>query len=86
MLEEVLREVDAIEGLAMYSLFMLPARQVRRERVYERVLGTGGAIHGALENLAITSNEDVRRVEDILKVNLMMQERSSMDALLTGLA
>ena len=86
MLEEVLREVDAIEGIAMYSLFMLPARQTRREQVYARVLGAGATIHGALENLAITSDENVRRVEDILKINRMMQERPSMDALLASLA
>ena len=82
MLEEVLREVDAIEGIAMYSLFMLPARQARRESVYERALGDGVTIHGALENLAITSADDVQRVEDILKVNLMMRARPPMDALM----
>jgi sporadic carbohydrate cluster protein (TIGR04323 family) len=85
MLEEVLREVDAIEGIAMYSLFMLPARQTRREAVYERALGKGVSIHGALENLAIATPDDVQRVEDILKVNLMMQARPPMDQILEQL-
>ncbi len=76
MLEEVLRELDTIEGIAMYSLFMLPTRRDRREAIYERVFGSGAAIHGALENLLITNNEDVERIEDILNVNLMMQQRA----------
>ena len=40
------------------------------------------AIHGALENLAIASADDVQRVEDILKVNLLMKARPPMDLLM----
>ena len=69
MLEEVMRELPRIEGVVMYSLFMLPERRAARTQVFKRVLGAKCTLHGALENLTVASDDDARRIEDILRIN-----------------
>lgn len=66
MLESVLAELDRLEGIILYSLFMLPRRQECRHVIYDRVLHSGGSLHAALEDLAITGPADIGRIEDIL--------------------
>ena len=66
MLESVLGELDALEGVILYSLFMLPQRPERRRAIYRRVLQSGASLHAALEDLAVGSERDIARVEDIL--------------------
>ncbi|MEQ9638572.1 MAG: sporadic carbohydrate cluster protein, TIGR04323 family [Alphaproteobacteria bacterium] len=63
-LSTVLDELPRIEGIAMFSLFMLPQRPERRQAVYERVLGAGASLHGALEGTGLTSAADIARIED----------------------
>ena len=65
MLEQVLDELPAIEGIICYSLGMLPADSARRRAVWRRVLDEGASLHGALEGLMVRSEADVARVEDI---------------------
>tara|TARA_R110002167_G_scaffold101520_3_gene264381 strand:- start:47 stop:514 length:468 start_codon:yes stop_codon:yes gene_type:complete len=67
-LETVLEEVERIEGVILFSVFMLPERRERRLALYERVFDAGADLHGALENFAIRTPEDVARLEDILAV------------------
>ncbi len=69
VLEAVLDELDSLEGIVCFSLFMLPERAERRREVYRRVLEHGCSLHGALENLAIGEAADVSRVEDIFLVD-----------------
>jgi len=66
MLESVLAELGQLEGVILFSLFMLPKSQERRHVIYDRVLQAGGSLHAALEDLAIASSDDIARIEDIL--------------------
>jgi sporadic carbohydrate cluster protein (TIGR04323 family) len=68
-LETVLGELDRIQGVICFSLFMLPARAERRAALYERVFTAGADLHGALENMAIRGPEDAARLEDIFLVD-----------------
>jgi sporadic carbohydrate cluster protein (TIGR04323 family) len=68
-LETVLGELDRIQGVICFSLFMLPARAERRAALYERVFAAGADLHGALENMAICGPEDAARLEDIFLVD-----------------
>lgn len=69
MLNSVLDELSSLEGLIAYSLFTLPQRPDRRREVYDRVLQTGGTLHCAIENLTLSTPEDIQRAEDILMVD-----------------
>jgi sporadic carbohydrate cluster protein (TIGR04323 family) len=80
MLESVLQELDSLEGVILFSLFMLPKRAERRRAIYDRVLESGASLHAALEDLAITSADDIARVEDILLLEPYTTHRSVVGA------
>jgi sporadic carbohydrate cluster protein (TIGR04323 family) len=80
MLEDVLGELGRIDGIAMYSMFLLPQRQPRRLAIYERVLAAGATLHGALENLTLSEARDIGRFEDIWTVQQVVS-RNAMPAL-----
>lgn len=67
-LNAVLEELPRIEGVILFSVFMLPESRERRMALYERVFDAGADLHGALESMAIRTLEDVARLEDILAV------------------
>jgi sporadic carbohydrate cluster protein (TIGR04323 family) len=67
-LEATLEELDRIEGVLLFSLFMLPQRPERRRAIYDRVFAAGASLHGALENLSIREEGDVLRIEDMFAV------------------
>jgi len=68
-LDTVLNELEQIEGIVCFSLFMLPQRAERRRALYDRVFAAGGDLHGALENMAIRTEDDIARLEDIFLVD-----------------
>ena len=69
MLESVLGELASLEGIICYSMFMLPERPERRMSIYDRVLGQGGVLRAALEDLAVETAADIPRLEDIFLVD-----------------
>lgn len=69
ILEEVLNSIHLIEGIVMFSIFMLPELAPRRHRLYEVVLSAGRTLHAALEDIVICSSKDIQIVEDILNLN-----------------
>lgn len=81
MLEEVLRELPSIEGVVLYSLFMLPKQQERRHVIYRRVLDAGATLHGAVENISIRGEADLAAVEDIWQVRGALADNALLSAL-----
>jgi sporadic carbohydrate cluster protein (TIGR04323 family) len=72
MLQKILDDLANIEGIACYSLFQLPFDDKERRRIYKKVLTQNKEIHFALESLMITKEEEVYRVEEILKVGKIL--------------
>ena len=68
ILEDALNELGQIDGLAMYSIFLLPHRQSRRLDIYRKVLARGASLHGAVENIALHAESDIRSIEDVWMV------------------
>jgi sporadic carbohydrate cluster protein (TIGR04323 family) len=69
ILEEVIASIDALEGVVLFTIFMLPESKQRRYHIYESILNAGRSLHAALEDIAIRKWEDVDLVEDILQLN-----------------
>jgi len=69
MLEEVLGTLDVIDGIVLFSIFMLPESPIKRARIYKKILSSECTLHGALEDLSIRNWGDVQIVEDILNLN-----------------
>lgn len=76
MLDDVLNELPTLGGIVAYSLFMLPQRAERRQKVYERILDTGASLHFALEDVRIFEQSAIAAIEDIWLVNEVMHGRS----------
>ena len=69
MLNSVIAEMDHIDGLITYSLFLLPRRKERRLAIYDKVLKTGSTLHCALEGFSLSTEADIQRAEDIFAVD-----------------
>ncbi len=69
ILEDVVSEASTLNGVVLYSIFMLPQRAERRRDMCRRILDAGSTIHGAVENISIRSEEDLDRVEEIFLVD-----------------
>ena len=74
ILEDVLNELPQLEGIIMYSLFMLPEDKKRRRTILERIVDEGCVFHAALENLSVQSKQDILHIEDILDVNAILPQ------------
>ena len=68
MLDQVLEELPELEGIILYSMFMLPWDPERRRAVYRKVLAQGAALHAAAEDFTLRAEADVARWEDIFLV------------------
>ena len=76
MLEKLVSDLPAFNGIVAYSMFMLPSHSDRRRQLYDRILGTGCSLHAACEDLVLASPEDARRWENILTVQAALQPGS----------
>ena len=72
MLDKLVEEIGQHDGIIMYSMFMLPARATRRRALYRRILSAGASLHAAVENLALATDTDLTRWEDILRVQALV--------------
>lgn len=79
--EELLASAHHLEGIVLFSIFMLPESRERRQRIYEKILATGCSLHGALEDVAIRKPEDVQMIEDILSLNQIAITNQSLNEL-----
>jgi len=66
MLEELAAEAQALDGIVLYSINMLPRRPDRRLDVCGRILAGGATLHGAVENLSICDGHDLVRLNELL--------------------
>ena len=69
MLNAVMEELPSLDGVILFSMFMLPPDRGARGRIYAQILDQGRELHAALENVAIRSRAEIARFEDILLVD-----------------
>ena len=79
ILEQVLDELASLDGVILYSMFMLPAEVEERERIYRRVLEGGCRMYAAVEGFVLADEADIERWENVLRTanicrNLQYQE------------
>lgn len=69
ILESVIAELPELEGVILFSLFMLPEDAAQRARIYEAFLSSGKVLHAALESMVLRSRADIARFEEVLEVD-----------------
>lgn len=67
ILEQVLDELATLDGVILYSMFMLPAAADERSRIYRRLLDAGCSLHSAVEGFVLADETDVERWENVLR-------------------
>lgn len=72
MLNEVLAELDRIEGVVLYSLSMLPEAPAQRLAVCQKILAAGASLHGAVEGIAITRAADLDSARDLWMIEALV--------------
>ena len=72
MFESLLAELPSLDGIVLFSLFVLPVQREKRMRAYERVLASGKILHAGLENLALSTREQIAAWEDIITVDAVL--------------
>lgn len=72
MLETLLGELDALDGIILFSAFVLPADRARRQSIFERVIAAGKPLHAALENLVVRTPADAAGWDDLIEVNALL--------------
>jgi len=73
ILDAVLAELHALEGIVMYSLFQMPTEKEKRLKLYDALFAAGCSLHLAAENTAIRTHVDAARIEDIWNVAQAMR-------------
>jgi len=73
VLEGLLQQLEAIEGIILYSLFMLPRNIGQRRRVYEQLIATDAVLYAAVEDYRIAGAEDISRIEDVLRIAKLLE-------------
>lgn len=67
VLEQVLADLAALDGVILYTMFMLPQAVPDRARIYGKVLDAGCRLHAAVEGFVLADQADVERWENVLQ-------------------
>lgn len=67
MLTDVLAELPSLEGVILFSLFVLPRRKNRRLEIYDRILSERCQLHAALEEMSLQDKNDIEALEEMLE-------------------
>ena len=73
MLNQVISEIPAVDGIVAYSLFQMPEDREERGYIFEKLLKKSGEIHFALENIKISNHSELLRVEHIWLIRQTIQ-------------
>ncbi|MDX2073991.1 MAG: sporadic carbohydrate cluster protein, TIGR04323 family [Alphaproteobacteria bacterium] len=76
ILDAVLAELNALDGIVMYSLYQMPTDKQKRMAMYVALFASGCELHCAAENIAIRSWDDANRIEDVWLVAAVMEGQS----------
>lgn len=74
VLEGMIHELDRYEGLLATSMFMMPRRAERRQRIYETVFDQGASLHFVLEDMVVRRPSDIEPIEEILSIHNLLPE------------
>ena len=68
MLVQLIESIESVDGIVAYSLFQLPEDQKIREGLCKAVLELGKELHFAVENIAVSSETSLTRIEVLWRV------------------
>ena len=68
MLEQVVNNLNKVDGIVAYSVFQLPTDQKKKKKVYNKVIKYNKELHFAVEKLKIVSQSEADLIEEIWNI------------------
>ena len=65
ILNQLTDNMNGIDGIVAYSVFQMPYDNVKRDKVFNKILKKNKEIFFACENLQISSKKDIIRIRNI---------------------
>ena len=65
ILDEIIKKIQSIDGIAFYILFQLPENEAKRKYIYTKIIENKKSLHFILENLKLDSLNDISKIENI---------------------
>ncbi len=84
MLENVVDDIDNLDGIIIYSLFQLPPHPSARRRIYDRVIGRGRTLHAAVEGIVISGPDEIDQAEIIWSIRQLLPHCPSAEDILAS--
>jgi sporadic carbohydrate cluster protein (TIGR04323 family) len=81
MLNQMLSELDEIDGIILYSMFMLPRKTDEREAILDRVISSESFLHSAVEGFVLRTKEDIKRWNDIFIISNALENSGDLEDL-----
>jgi sporadic carbohydrate cluster protein (TIGR04323 family) len=72
VLEGIVENLSDFEGLLMCSIFMMPKRASRREKIYNKIFSENLSVHFVIEDIVCKNLSDSIFIEEILKVQHLL--------------
>ncbi|MEG3857514.1 LIC12192 family sporadic carbohydrate cluster protein [Microcoleus sp. herbarium12] len=72
MLSDVLAELPQLEGIILFSLFLLPQKTKSRWEIYDRILGARCQLRAGLEEMVLQDRSDIEDFETTIQVALTL--------------
>ena len=73
MLNQLLDDSKDIDGIIIYSMFMLPRQREIRNKMIGRLIDNGKEIHAAVEDLILKDSSDYSRLDNIFLVDNVLE-------------
>ena len=68
MLNQIIDNIEELDGIVAYSIFQLPTQNDARKRALDKVLAHKKEFHFAVENIIVHDLETAERVDRIWKI------------------
>lgn len=79
ILDAAIKELDHLEGIVMYSIYLFPQSRAKRMDMYRHLIEKGATLHTAVEGHVIKSWDDAMYIEDCLQVNEAINAQKQQD-------
>ena len=72
ILDQMMNEIDQIDGIIAYSLFQLPYNDIIRRKYYEKMINKSKAFIFAVEGMKLSKISDIERIENIWNIKKIL--------------
>ena len=77
ILKSLLKELRYIDGIVFFSIYQLPKNEKLRLKIYNQTIQNKKTLYFALENKSVTKRNDFQSIEDIFKINNVINENQN---------